>query len=228
MKNDPEPGLRARKHARTKLALLDAFVERLASKPLDEVPVREICEAVGVSQPTFFNYFEGKADLLVYFVQLWSVEQGAAAHADLERDGAVAAIRGIYRRTADAFVAHPRIIAEIFAAQAQREAPPRVHEIGLAERLERYADLEGAADLPALGLDSLLPNLIQHAVERGELPATTNTALLFLTLSSVFFGTPIALRPQPEALATAWDAQLDLIFGALASLPPSPRQGAGS
>ena len=224
-----ELGLRARKHARTKLGLLNAFIDELEHKAMEEVRIRDLCERVDISQATFFNYFEGKGDLIIYFIQLWSIEQGWAAHRLLEQAGAVAALRGIFTLTARRVEQHPRVMAEILAAQARLETPPRTHEISLAERRERFAELDGIDELPAQGLGSLLPSLIDQAVSRGELSPTVDRNLLFVTLSSLFFGTPIALRHSPELLADTWEAQLDQIFGAL--MPPTglePRKGACS
>ena len=75
--------LRQRKFARTKLALLDATLESLRSRSLDEVRVADLCAAADISPASFFNYFPQKADVLVYHVQLWSLE--IAWHAEEER-----------------------------------------------------------------------------------------------------------------------------------------------
>lgn len=208
-----EPGLRERKHARTKLALLDAFVAAMEQKPIEEIAVRELCATVPVSEATFFNYFRGKADLVTYFVQLWSLDHAWHATRTLEREGALAALHEIFARTATTVREHPRVMAEVLAAQARYEGPVVAHEIGLAERRERFAELGGIDALPALGLDSLLPWLLEEAVRRGELSEEAPRELLFLTLAAVFFGTPIALlRVHPEAVGEAWSAQLELLL----------------
>ena len=208
-----EPGLRERKHARTKLALLDAFVAAMETKPVEEIAVRELCATVPVSEATFFNYFRGKADLVTYFVQLWSLDHAWHAKQTIEREGALAALYEIFARTAATVREHPRVMAEVVAAQARYEGPVVVHELGLAERRERFAELDGIDTLPALGLDSLLPWLLDEAVERGELSQEAPRELLFLTLAAVFFGTPIALlRVHPEAVGEAWRAQLELLL----------------
>ena len=208
-----EPSLRERKHARTKLALLDAFVAAMEQKPVEEIAVRELCASVPVSEATFFNYFRGKADLVTYFVQLWSLDHAWHATRTLERDGALAALHEIFARTAATVREHPRVMAEVVAAQARYEGPVVAHEIGLAERRERFAELDGIDTLPALGLDSLLPWLLEEAVRRGELSEEAPRELLFLTLAAVFFGTPIALlRVHPESVGEAWSAQLELLL----------------
>ncbi|MCA9613736.1 MAG: TetR/AcrR family transcriptional regulator [Sandaracinus sp.] len=213
-KLEREPGLRERKQARTKLALLDAFVEALGERSLEAIAVRDLCATVPVSEATFFNYFRGKADLVTYFVQLWSLDHAWHARRTLEREGALAAIGEIFARTAETVREHPRVLAEVIAAQARLEGPPEVHEIGLAERRERFAELDGIEELPARGLDSLLPWLLDEAIARGELRPDAPRDLLFLTLAAVFFGTPVALlRGSPAAVGDAWRAQLALLLG---------------
>ena len=66
--------LRERKSARIKLALLDAALERMLKRPFAEITVKELCEAVEISEVTFFNYFHAKNELLRYYLRLWSVE----------------------------------------------------------------------------------------------------------------------------------------------------------
>jgi hypothetical protein len=85
MNEQPDFPLRQRKYARTKLALMNAALERLKDKSLEEISVRELCEEAEVSEATFFNYFPSKTDLLVYFVQLWTIEAGWHAHSGTRR-----------------------------------------------------------------------------------------------------------------------------------------------
>ena len=73
--------LRQRKQAQTRLALLDAVLARLDGKrTLDDIPVKELCDAANISQASFFNYFPSKTDLLVYFVQIWSLDLAGRVH----------------------------------------------------------------------------------------------------------------------------------------------------
>jgi AcrR family transcriptional regulator len=46
--------LRDRKKAVTRLAILDAVINRLDGKPLADITIEEICEDVQISRGTFF------------------------------------------------------------------------------------------------------------------------------------------------------------------------------
>ncbi|MEY2850002.1 MAG: hypothetical protein RI885_2669 [Actinomycetota bacterium] len=54
------PSLRQRKHAATALSIEQSAVALVLEHGIDAVTVDMICEAAGVSQRTFFNYFKTK------------------------------------------------------------------------------------------------------------------------------------------------------------------------
>ena len=69
-------GRRQRKKQHTRDALIQAALELFAAKGYDGTAVREITDAVDVSERTFFRYFASKEDLVLSFVR-----DGAAAFA---------------------------------------------------------------------------------------------------------------------------------------------------
>ncbi|MBD5788290.1 TetR/AcrR family transcriptional regulator [Cellulosimicrobium terreum] len=58
-------GLRARKKRRRHSELVDAAQRLVLEHGLDAVTVEDICDAVGVSPRTFFNYFPSKDDAVL-------------------------------------------------------------------------------------------------------------------------------------------------------------------
>jgi AcrR family transcriptional regulator len=207
--------LRQRKYARTKLGLLHAALEEIRARPLEEVRVKDLCQAVEISEASFFNYFPRKSDLLVYYVQLWSIEMAWHARRLAETRGGLAAIEEIFRITADRTVENPAPMGEIVAWQARSPAPPELAVVGLAERLLAFSDLDGVDDLEGQGLNSLLPPLIDRAVRAGELPKKTDRVALLVALAAVFLGLPVVLRSSPRALAEAYHTQLRLLWDGL-------------
>ena len=72
------PGLRQRKKVARREALVCASHRLVREHGLDHVTVEMICDAVGVSQRTFFNYFESKIDA-VLGIEPWVLDEVVAA-----------------------------------------------------------------------------------------------------------------------------------------------------
>jgi len=214
---------RAQKRARTRVALVEALLERLAERPLEEIQVRELAQAVEISNATFFNHFPSKDHLLAHFIQLWTLRVGLLAReVRAAHDDALAAIEAILVSTAESTADQPRVMSEVIAAQARVGTFEVDEPIELAERLLFLDDAPDVMGLPDNGLGDILPILVMEAVERGELPAQTDVQLVVLAVASVFFGVPLALgRTAPEAVGALYRQQLHLIWaGARASTSP--------
>ena len=217
--------LRQRKFARTRLDLLAALVDRMDRRALEEISVRELCDAASVSEASFFNYFPKKTDLVAYFVAIWSLEVGAHVLRATATGGARAGIEAIFDVTAEKVSEHPRVMAEVIVYQARRRDQPALGEITLAERLLAYPDLPEVLDLPAVGLEGILPALIDRAVTEGALPPTTDRDGAFLLLCSVFFGVPLLLGPHaPKQIGPAYRASLDVVWKGLSATRKAPRR----
>jgi len=217
--------LRARKAAYTRLALMDAVVARLGDGPLDAVNVRACCAEVGVSAPTFFNYFGDKAGALVFYVYLWSIE----AQWHLERaTSARTGLQELFDLTAERVRESPGVLPEVITAQLRagavrsasdrpQLAPPTVADLRL-----RFPDLSGIDTLAPVGIDRLFAAAIDRAVVGGELPATTDAELAQRLLLSLFFGAAASMR-DPGAVADTLSRGLDLLWRGLSD--PSSTRG---
>ena len=71
-------GLRERKKAARREALVAATHDLVCEHGLDAVTVEMICDRVGVSPRTFFNYFDSKVDA-VLGITPWEIDPEAAA-----------------------------------------------------------------------------------------------------------------------------------------------------
>lgn len=219
---------RHKKQARTKLALLAALVDRLAAgERYDSVRIRDLCAVADISEGSFFNYFPAKEALLVYFVQIWSLEVGWYAREMLAKGDPLAAIEEVFSRTAAMVEKNPHIMAEIIAFQARSSQAIELADVGLAERLLAYPDLPGIDELPARGLDTILPELLSEAKRLGEIPPEVDEQLVFVTLLSIFFGAPVVLRGcGSETLGAIWKAQLAFIWRSIDARRPDKEQTA--
>ncbi|WP_230684750.1 TetR/AcrR family transcriptional regulator [Cellulomonas sp. JZ18] len=71
-------GLRERKKAQRRVALVDATHRLVREHGLDGVTVEMVCAEAGVSPRTFFNYFPTKDDAVLGHAP-WALDEGAAA-----------------------------------------------------------------------------------------------------------------------------------------------------
>jgi len=205
--------LRERKFAKTRLGLLKAAVEEMQEHPLEEVSVRDLCESVMVSEATFFNYFPRKTDLLTYYQALWTLELAWHGNRAAEASPGLAAITAVFRQAGQKIQSQPGVMGELIAYQARLRERPDVPEITRAERLLAFPELEGIDDMESTGLDQVLVPNLQHAIERGELPANTPLHAIIVALVSLFYGIPLALlRGNPQSITTAYIYQLNLLW----------------
>jgi AcrR family transcriptional regulator len=207
---------REKKYAKTKIALLNALLKELKSRQLDEIKIKELVQIAEVSEPTFFNYFDSKQHILLYFIQLWSIEmQAFAVKSESVNASYIDIIKDIFSQTSQDIALHPQIVLEIIAFQAQG-IQLKAHKIGSAEKWRFFPEIEGVEKLEGMGLEVILPPLIEKAIKAKELRTNTDTNLLFLTLSSLFFGTALLLlKNSSDAYPGCLEAQFDIIFKGL-------------
>lgn len=210
--------LRERKYAQTKLALMNAALERLESKPLEEISVRELCDAATVSEATFFNYFPRKADLLTYSIQLLAIELGWRGRQAGDDTSGLGVIGEVFKRAAERFQQRPGLIGELIAHQARAREKPTLQEITPAERQLAFPDMAGIEDVPTGGLESILVPNLQQAMKQGELPDNTPMQSVMVALISIFYGVPLALRgSNPQGIRSMYVQQLNTLWAGIRS-----------
>jgi AcrR family transcriptional regulator len=90
---------RERKKRQTREALIRAALELFDAKGYEHTAVREITDAVDVSERTFFRYFASKEDLAVSFVRDWADTTLAALEARPAAEDPLTAMRGAFRES---------------------------------------------------------------------------------------------------------------------------------
>src|SRR5437868_4475024 len=139
--------LREKKFARVRLAILSAALQLMKERSLAAISVREICELAQVAPATFFNYFPSKEDILVYYMQLWSIPVALQCRAVAAQRTVVDAIISVFDYTAREMEQHPRLMFEIIAYIAHATEPPHPPSLTRAERLLAFPDLPGAEEI---------------------------------------------------------------------------------
>jgi AcrR family transcriptional regulator len=216
----PQISLRERKFAKTKLALLQAALDRLKCKRLSEVTVKELCEEVQVSEATFFNYFPKKDDLLHYFIQIWTLEVLVYAREAAGAEAGLAFVEHVFDFTGRRLAEHPRLMLEIISHMAVDPHPSGCagssKVLSLAERLQALPDCEDLECLNELKLPELFRPPLERAVLLGELPPSLDVEAAVFGLLSIFFGVPLLLGcREPQRIPVIYEQQLRLLWAGL-------------
>jgi AcrR family transcriptional regulator len=208
---EPAPGRRQRKKQLTRDALIQAAIELFVAQGYEHTAVREITDAVDVSERTFFRYFASKEDLVLSFTR-----DGMAAFA--EELACRPPEEEPFTATRAAFLASLRRLAS-----AEGDLPPHLTVMRLIESTPVLL----AAQLRFIHDHD--EEIIQALAEReGVDPATDPRPRLLASI----IGATTALANRDwltgenqdlHALAAAFDAYADQVIPALTGHWSTPR-----
>jgi len=206
--------LRERKYAKIKSDLMHSVISRLASQPLADITVKEVCHDALVSEATFFNYFSSKQEVIIYSVQLWSIDAGWSMQQCLESGGThLDAIRVLFDRTADSETRSPGLMRAVIAYQATNWTKFIYEPLTRAEYALHFPDRPGIEQFEGKGIEILLFDQLEAAKQNHELPTELDLKTLGLTLISVFFITPVLVGIGKEnELREVYSKQLNQLF----------------
>jgi len=193
--------LREKKYATQKLKILDAFDEKLKTKSLADISVKEIAAELEISEMTFFNYFGSKKEVLIYFIELWSLEMQIL----IEEKEPIESIYLIFEETAKTIEKNPNLFMEIVSAMALYGVAKKDISITNAERILRFG-----VDVPYSEggfFDITVPLLAQVESSKKKLE------LVYLSLFNTCFAMPLAMKdPRFGSLKERYLEQLDFIL----------------
>ena len=201
--SEPEVGRRQRKKQRTRDALIEAAMDLFERRGYHQTSVREITDAVDVSERTFFRYFASKEDLVLSFVRDGTAAfAGALATRPAQEDPLTAARQAFhmslhqmqdssgdlpaYLSVMRLIDSTPSLLAAYLSAVHERDAE-------IIDLLARRAGVDPATD------------------RRPRVLAAVIGALVFLANEDWQAG-----DGRLEAMAEAFDAYADAVLPALA------------
>jgi AcrR family transcriptional regulator len=106
-------GLRERKKARTREAIIDAALDLFASKGFEATTIEDIAAAADVSPRTFFRYFESKVDLVMVRNEAHGDKIGPLIVARPASEGPLEALRQVIQQTMCELLADPSVVREL-------------------------------------------------------------------------------------------------------------------
>ena len=185
--------LRAKKHARTKVALAMAFIEKLKDSRFEDISIREICRDVELSEGTFFNYFDEKIDVVNYYLCLVDLKIIWQTRLENRGGGLLTAIDRAFTNLVE-MVISPNLVSEIITAMVrQKESPQRI-AISPLEKRYAFEDCSGIENEPTMRLEDFFRTAIEGAVKNGELPGRQDVEDVVVSLKTILVGTLLAAR----------------------------------
>jgi AcrR family transcriptional regulator len=197
-------GKRALNKAQTRLNVLDAVYRLTQMSNFRDLKVKLIAEEIGITEMTFFNYFQKKEDILRYMMGIWGLDLMVLQHR--KPQSGEAAIRRVFAHTAEQVKKHPRLMANFVASLLTSDIDPMANDIEAADRFLLYPDT------PEL-YEAKIPNgnemLMQHLAEINASSDHTDT---LLRLASCFYGDIIVAHTAGLDIDTLYTRSLDLIL----------------
>ena len=197
-------GKRALNKAQTRLNVLDAVYRLTDKSNFRDLKVKSIAAEIGITEMTFFNYFQKKEDILKYMMGIWALDIMVLQHR--QPLSGEAGIRRVFAHTAQQVKKHPRLMANFVASLLTSDVDPVANDIEPADRFLLYPD---STEL----YEAKIPNgneiLMKHLAEVDPTRDHTDT---LLHLASCFYGDIIVAHTAGLDIHTLYTGSLDLIF----------------
>lgn len=204
--------LKERKFAKTRTNLTSAFLSELETKTFEEIKIKDLCQMAEVSEPTFYNYFPEKGDLILHYIQIWSLQVSVFANEKKLSESGFGILSALFRYTAKESKKNPRILLEIISFQAKTKKPIQINRLTVAERVLLFPETPGIENLAADGIEGIIQKALAVAAKNGELPKSTNWQSFSLSIASCFFGIPILAFQLNQNLEKLWLDSLQYLW----------------
>jgi len=188
-----EYSLREKKHAKTKIVIMNAFMERLKHNRFDGISIKEVCKDIEVAEGTFFNYFPEKIDVIGYYLYLATLKIIWEAQEDAPAGKYLPLINSVFSHLSDEFNNNNAAyqIISVLLVQSQR---PRKMAISDLEKRLAFPNCEGIEKIPSVILDEWLKEQVILGLNNGELPPKTNVEDIVVSLMTIIIGTLLVVR----------------------------------
>lgn len=197
-------GKRALNKAQTRLNVLDTVYRLTNTSNFRDLKVKSIAEESGITEMTFFNYFQKKEDILKYMMGIWALDLLVLQHR--KPLTGETAIRRVFNHTAEQVKKHPRLFANFVASLVTSDITPMANDIEAADRFLLYPD---APELYEVKIPSGNEILMQHL---AEIDPTRDHMGTLLRLASCFYGDVIVAQTAGLDIDILYTNSLDLIL----------------
>ena len=188
-----EYSLRERKHAKTKIAIMNAFIKRLKKSRFENISILQICKDVEISEGTFFNYFSQKLDIINYYLYFLFLKVLWKTKKETPQGKYLASIEAVFKNAAQE-LDNINIIYQIISILIMQRERPKAITISNIEKRLAFPDYDGIEDIPVAFIDHFFEECLKAALKNGELPKKTNIDDVLVSLMAILGGTLLAAK----------------------------------
>ncbi|MEI6632279.1 MAG: TetR/AcrR family transcriptional regulator [Chlamydiota bacterium] len=207
--------LRERKHALTKITIVDALIKRLQHCRYDDISIRELCKEVEISEGTFFNYFPEKIDIINYYMNLLTLKIIWRARQEVMPGKYLAMINTIFMKFAEELT-NVNLINQLIAIMIIQKEKPRMIVILNSEKQLVYPEYAGMENISTTSIEGFFTQCLRHALKNGELPRNTDVEDVLISLLTLLGGTLMTAKfENNQNKAYHYARQLRLLWNGL-------------
>ena len=199
-----ELGKRALNKAQTKLNILQAMHELLSDTNFRDLKAKDIAARANITEMTFFNYFKVKDDLLIYFMQIWTLD--VMAMQLQEPLAGEAAIWRIFEFTGKQIEENPRLMLNLISYQASRSDCPMLAPLKSAEAYLRFPNLKALHKQINPDVGAIF---LQHL---NEINPNVDHQVTMMHLFSCFYGDALIAHLNQYSVLSLYRNTLEQIF----------------
>jgi len=188
-----EYSLREKKYAKTKIAIMNTFIEHLEKTRFEDISIREICKSVEVSEGTFFNYFPEKIDVIIYYLYLTTLKMIWKAQKKVPAGAYLPLIDYVFNQLSDE-LSNNNVIYQILSVLIVQNERPKKISISNLEKSLAFPNCEGIEKIPSVILGEWFRECVISALKNGELPPKTNVDDVVISLMTIISGTLLSIR----------------------------------
>ena len=208
--------LREKKYAKTKIALAKAFLERLKSTRFSDISIKEVCNAVEVSEGTFYNYFSNKIELARYFERLtllkvaWEVQKKEQQLEPLKMIEYAFDLMAIE-------ISQPFLFYEMVSLfTAERIKFKEGQALTEAEKYFAFPGYNDIEKVKVVTIKNLFSELINKAQKKGTISKKLKANDILTNLMAILIGMPLTIEIEDfHKINRFYHNQLSLVWKAV-------------
>lgn len=185
--------LREIKHARTKIAIMNAFIAALGKSRFEDISIKRICKDVEISEGTFFNYFPEKIDIIHFFIHVLLLKGVWQAQRSVSAEYKLFLIDAVFENLAGS-IQNANIMYQIIAAMINQRELPKNGVITDIERELLYPGCEGIENVRITDVETFFMECLKGALKNRELPKNINLEDIVVSLMTLLGGTLMATK----------------------------------